>query len=134
MRQIPTFSSGRISCLSCKIYDLAKVASLGKSLFRWEFDYVVNYEQKSVTHSGFYYQTSSLQQYTRYRPADLKECALIIHDWYLSRRGASLQAVRDKYKQHKVYQILLIILKSKIVGIFFLLRLFFTFYTVVRIN
>ncbi|KAF3446591.1 hypothetical protein FNV43_RR11771 [Rhamnella rubrinervis] len=45
--------------------------------------------------------TSSLQQYTRYRPADLRECVLIIHDWYLSRRGGSLQAVRDKYKQHK---------------------------------
>ncbi|KAF3443534.1 hypothetical protein FNV43_RR13220 [Rhamnella rubrinervis] len=32
---------------------------------------------------------------------DLRECVLIIHDWYLSRRGGSLQAVRDKYKQHK---------------------------------
>ncbi|KAJ8762605.1 hypothetical protein K2173_008044 [Erythroxylum novogranatense] len=42
-----------------------------------------------------------LQQHTRYKPADLKECVLIIHDLYLSRRGSGLQAVREKYKQHK---------------------------------
>uniref|UniRef100_A0A6P4ATX8 B-like cyclin n=1 Tax=Ziziphus jujuba TaxID=326968 RepID=A0A6P4ATX8_ZIZJJ len=45
--------------------------------------------------------TSLLQQYSRYRPADLRECILIIHDLHLSRRGGSLQAVREKYKQHK---------------------------------
>ncbi|CAJ1972741.1 unnamed protein product [Sphenostylis stenocarpa] len=43
----------------------------------------------------------ALYQLTRYRPADLKECVLNIHDLYLSRRGPSLQAVREKYKQHK---------------------------------
>lgn len=46
---------------------------------------------------------SALQQYSRYKPADLKECVLIIHDLQLSRRGGSLMAVRDKYNQHKVY-------------------------------
>ncbi|CAJ1972742.1 unnamed protein product [Sphenostylis stenocarpa] len=44
---------------------------------------------------------SSLHQLTRYKPVDLKECILNIHDLYLRRRGPSLQAVRDKYKQHK---------------------------------
>ncbi|XP_061343283.1 putative cyclin-A3-1 [Gastrolobium bilobum] len=44
---------------------------------------------------------SALYQLTRYRPGDLKECVLNIHDLYLSRRGGSLQAVREKYKQHK---------------------------------
>ncbi|CAL0323806.1 unnamed protein product [Lupinus luteus] len=44
---------------------------------------------------------SALYQLTRYEPADLKECILNIHDLYLSRRGATLRAVREKYKQHK---------------------------------
>ncbi|KAF1883155.1 hypothetical protein Lal_00003338 [Lupinus albus] len=44
---------------------------------------------------------SALYQLTRYEPADLKECILNIHDLYFSRRGASLKAVREKYKQHK---------------------------------
>ncbi|XP_010549257.1 PREDICTED: putative cyclin-A3-1 isoform X2 [Tarenaya hassleriana] len=42
-----------------------------------------------------------LQEYTKYKPADLKECVGIIHDLYLSRRGGALQAVRAKYKQHR---------------------------------
>ncbi|KAL3505092.1 hypothetical protein ACH5RR_034933 [Cinchona calisaya] len=42
-----------------------------------------------------------LQHYSGYKPADLKECVLIIYDLQLSRRGSSLMAVRDKYKQHK---------------------------------
>lgn len=48
-------------------------------------------------------QNAALQQYSGYKPADLKECVLFIHDLQLSRRGSSLMAVRDKYKQHKVY-------------------------------
>lgn len=43
----------------------------------------------------------ALENNTGYKAADLKECVLIIHDLYLSRRGGSLQAVREKYKQHK---------------------------------
>ncbi|XP_044475098.1 putative cyclin-A3-1 [Mangifera indica] len=45
--------------------------------------------------------SSTLQQSTGYKPPDIKECVLLIHDLYLSRRGGSLQAVREKYKQHK---------------------------------
>ncbi|CAN0905538.1 CYCA3-4 [Linum grandiflorum] len=44
---------------------------------------------------------SSLQKYSGYGAAELKECVLILHDLYLSRRGGGLQSVRDKYKQHK---------------------------------
>ncbi|KAI5655228.1 hypothetical protein M9H77_32415 [Catharanthus roseus] len=44
---------------------------------------------------------SLLQHNSGYKPADLKECVLIIHDLQLSKRGSSLVAVRDKYKQHK---------------------------------
>ncbi|XP_068475812.1 putative cyclin-A3-1 isoform X1 [Phaseolus vulgaris] len=44
---------------------------------------------------------SALHQLTKYKPADLKECILNIHDLYLRRRGPSLEAVREKYKQHK---------------------------------
>ncbi|XP_009603340.1 putative cyclin-A3-1 [Nicotiana tabacum] len=43
----------------------------------------------------------ALEQYSGYKAADLKECVLILHDLQLSRRGGSLVAVRDKYKQHK---------------------------------
>ncbi|KAK6773129.1 hypothetical protein RDI58_028367 [Solanum bulbocastanum] len=42
-----------------------------------------------------------LQRCSGYRPVDLKECVLIIHDLQLSRRGSALAAVRDKYKLHK---------------------------------
>ncbi|KAK9946437.1 hypothetical protein M0R45_011903 [Rubus argutus] len=41
----------------------------------------------------------ALQEYTGYKAVDLRECVLIIHDLYLGRRGGSLEAVRDKYKQ-----------------------------------
>lgn len=54
--------------------------------------------------SNYIWQCSALANNSGYKPADLKECALIIHDLYLSRRGASLQSVREKYKQHKVFR------------------------------
>ncbi|GAB4852281.1 G2/mitotic-specific cyclin C13-1 [Ancistrocladus abbreviatus] len=44
---------------------------------------------------------SALRQYSRYKPSELKECVLIIHDYQLGRKGGSLMGVRDKYKQHK---------------------------------
>ncbi|CAL1395929.1 unnamed protein product [Linum trigynum] len=44
---------------------------------------------------------ANLQKYSGYKPAELKECVLIIHDLYLSRRGGGLQSVRDKYKHQK---------------------------------
>jgi hypothetical protein len=53
--------------------------------------------------SNYIWQCSALANNSGYKPADLKECVLIIHDLYLSRRGGSLQAVREKYKQHKVF-------------------------------
>ncbi|VVA92765.1 unnamed protein product [Arabis nemorensis] len=43
----------------------------------------------------------TLEEYTKYKAADLQVCVGIIHDLYLSRRGGALQAVRDKYKHHK---------------------------------
>ncbi|MBA0597179.1 hypothetical protein Gorai_006994 [Gossypium raimondii] len=46
--------------------------------------------------------SSALQRNLGYKASDLKECVLILHDLYLSRRGDSLHAVRVKYKQHKV--------------------------------
>lgn len=46
--------------------------------------------------------SAALQRYSGYKASDLKECVLILHDLQLSRRGGSLVAVRDKYKQHKV--------------------------------
>lgn len=43
-----------------------------------------------------------LEEYTKYKASDLQQPVGIIHDLYLSRRGNSLEAVRNKYKQHKV--------------------------------
>ena len=51
----------------------------------------------------FVIQCSSLQHHAGYKPSELKECVLIIHDLQLSKRGSALVAVREKYKQHKVY-------------------------------
>ncbi|XP_058222414.1 cyclin-A3-4-like isoform X2 [Rhododendron vialii] len=45
--------------------------------------------------------TSSLQHFSGYKPADLKECILSIHDLQLSKRASSLVAVREKYKQRQ---------------------------------
>jgi hypothetical protein len=49
------------------------------------------------------FQCSALQQYTGYKAADLRDCVIVLHDLYLGRRGGSLQVVRAKYKQHKVF-------------------------------
>uniref|UniRef100_A0A1J3IQK6 Putative cyclin-A3-1 n=2 Tax=Noccaea caerulescens TaxID=107243 RepID=A0A1J3IQK6_NOCCA len=42
-----------------------------------------------------------LEEYTKYKAGDLKECVGMIHDLYLSRKGPAFQAIREKYKQHK---------------------------------
>ncbi|XP_043710712.1 putative cyclin-A3-1 isoform X2 [Telopea speciosissima] len=44
---------------------------------------------------------STLQHCTGYRPSDLRDCVLALHDLQLNRKGGSLVAVRDKYKQYK---------------------------------
>ncbi|CAJ2640925.1 unnamed protein product [Trifolium pratense] len=46
--------------------------------------------------------TSSLSDCSGYKSDELEECVQILHDLYLSRRAASLKAVRQKYKQQKV--------------------------------
>lgn len=48
-----------------------------------------------------------LEEYTKYKASDLQQCVGIIHDLYLSRRGNVLEAVRNKYKQHKVKKIII---------------------------
>ncbi|RDX60205.1 putative cyclin-A3-1, partial [Mucuna pruriens] len=45
--------------------------------------------------------TSSLCEFSGYKSVELKECVLILHDLYFSRKAASFQSVREKYKQHK---------------------------------
>ncbi|XP_058781171.1 putative cyclin-A3-1 [Vicia villosa] len=45
--------------------------------------------------------TLSLYESVGYGSYDLEECVIILHNLYLSRRAASLKAVRDKYKQNK---------------------------------
>ena len=50
----------------------------------------------------FILQSSALQECSGYEASELKDCVLILHDLYLARRGGALQAIREKYKQHKV--------------------------------
>ncbi|KAH1109733.1 hypothetical protein AAZX31_04G042500 [Glycine max] len=45
--------------------------------------------------------TSSLCECSGYKPIELKECVLILHDLYFSRKAESFKAVREKYKQPK---------------------------------
>jgi hypothetical protein len=47
-------------------------------------------------------QSLALQYYSGYRPSDLKECVLAIHDLQLNRKGSSLNALREKYRKVKV--------------------------------
>ncbi|KAJ8538130.1 hypothetical protein K7X08_014670 [Anisodus acutangulus] len=61
----------------------------------------------------------SLQQYSGYKASDLKECVLILHDLQLSRRGGSLVAARDKYKQHKFKCVSMLISYVEIPASFF---------------
>ncbi|KAF7817458.1 putative cyclin-A3-1 [Senna tora] len=54
-----------------------------------------------IIHPDVHPWDSALQECTGYKSAELKECVLILHGLYLARRGGSLQAIREKYKQHK---------------------------------
>lgn len=101
--QIFAFFGGSIYCLSCKIHYKAKDASLGKIPFIKALLVVTSISIGVNIKVTCFWQTLYLQQYTRYRPADLRDCVFIIHDLYLSRRGGGLQAVREKYKQSKVF-------------------------------
>ena len=89
--------------LSFKIHNSTKETPLGMSFFFhdilwcWFLSIVGKYLL-----IFYVLQSSSMQQYSGYKASDLKECVLIIHDLYLNRRGGALQAVREKYKQHKV--------------------------------
>lgn len=47
-------------------------------------------------------QSNKLQSVTGYRASELKDCITAIHDLQLSRKGQSWNAIRDKYKQHRV--------------------------------
>ncbi|KFK31755.1 hypothetical protein AALP_AA6G155000 [Arabis alpina] len=42
-----------------------------------------------------------LEDNTKYKAGDLKECVGMLHDLYMSRKGGVLQAIREKYKNHK---------------------------------
>lgn len=48
----------------------------------------------------------ALQCVSGYKPTDLKECVLVIHDLHLNRREKPLPAVREKYMQHKVFYLI----------------------------
>ncbi|KAK2445667.1 cyclin [Trifolium repens] len=45
--------------------------------------------------------TSSLQEYTGYKPVELKECVIILHDLYMARRKGRLHCSRQKYNRQK---------------------------------
>ncbi|KAH7834775.1 hypothetical protein Vadar_019652 [Vaccinium darrowii] len=60
-----------------------------------------------------------LQQYSGYRPFELKECVLAIHDLQLSRRGVAFKAVKEKYMQHKFKGVAALSSPTEIPAIYF---------------
>lgn len=50
-------------------------------------------------------QNLALQHCTGYKPSELKDCVLVIHELQSGRRAASVQAVRKKYMDHKVHSL-----------------------------
>ncbi|KAH9695278.1 cyclin-A3-1 [Citrus sinensis] len=55
-----------------------------------------------------------LQSFSGYRPSDLKECVLAIHDLYNKRKANSSQAIREKYMQHKFKLVALLSCPSEV--------------------
>lgn len=45
--------------------------------------------------------SKEMQKLTGYKASELKDCIRAIHDLQLNRKGLSLTAIRDKYKQHR---------------------------------
>lgn len=85
-------------------YYLAELSLLDYSCIKFLPSLVaasVMFVAKFITQPKTHPWCSAMEINSGYRPADLEECVLVIHDLYLSRRGGSLQAVREKYKQHK---------------------------------
>lgn len=61
----------------------------------------------------------ALQRHSGYRPSDLKECVLAIHDIQLNRKGSSSRAVRDKYTQNKFKHVATLSPPSEVPGCYF---------------
>ena len=112
--KILTFCCGCISYISCQVYYLAWCASLGKYFMLWI--HVSHQKNKLLLPSvkalkvENLLQTTSLYECSGYKPVELKECVLMLHDLFLSRKGAFFRAVRDKYKQKKVFVFALLLL------------------------
>ncbi len=47
-------------------------------------------------------QDSTLQHYTGYKPSELRECVVRIHEIQCNTKNCTLPAIREKYRQHKV--------------------------------
>ncbi|KAM0878084.1 hypothetical protein ACQ4PT_035094 [Festuca glaucescens] len=45
--------------------------------------------------------SKEMQKLTGYKPSELKDCIIAIHELQLNRKGPYLPAIRDKYKQHR---------------------------------
>jgi cyclin A len=44
---------------------------------------------------------STLQHYTGYKPSELRECVVGIHEIQCNTKNCTLPAIREKYRQHK---------------------------------
>lgn len=55
-----------------------------------------------------------LQSFSGYRPSDLKDCVLAIHDLYNKRKANSSQAIREKYMHHKFKLVALLSCPSEV--------------------
>ncbi|CAN6323315.1 unnamed protein product [Urochloa humidicola] len=45
--------------------------------------------------------SKKMQTLTGYKPSELKDCVIAIHELQLNRKCSSMMAIRDKYKQHR---------------------------------
>lgn len=62
---------------------------------------------------------SRLQQFSGYKPLELKECVLMIHELQLGKRGSALIAARNKYKHPKFKCVSTLLSPQEIANSFF---------------
>ncbi|KAF3435508.1 hypothetical protein FNV43_RR22597 [Rhamnella rubrinervis] len=61
----------------------------------------------------------AMQFYSGYRPFDLKDCVLAIHDLQLNRKGSPMRSVRDKYTKQKFNCVATLSSPSEIPALYF---------------
>ncbi|KAJ0744110.1 putative cyclin domain-containing protein [Helianthus annuus] len=99
LRFLPSMVAG-LSRFYCKLYNSTGKASLGEKLANL---LVLNKRFDSEKSRFIFYpfQGLKMQRYSGYRPCELKDCVIAIHDLQLRRTSSFSQATREKYSQQK---------------------------------